>query len=136
MPVLGWLVGRTIEPLIRNYDHWVAFGMLAFVGLRMIYAAFRGEDVQSPDPSRGWTLVMLSIAVSIDALAVGLSLALIRVPVLFPCTVIGAVAGGMTLLGLQIGKRAGDLLGRRMEVVGGLVLIAIAVRVLLEHFGI
>ena len=71
MPVLGWLAGRTLEPLIRDYDHWIAVGLLGFVGIRMIVSALRGEESRSPDPSRGWTLVMLSVAVSIDALAGG-----------------------------------------------------------------
>src|SRR5512143_1471281 len=66
MPVAGWIVGRTVEPLIRSYDHWTAFGLLAFVGVRMIYGALRGDEAQPPDPSRGWTLVVLSVAVSID----------------------------------------------------------------------
>src|SRR5512140_2130790 len=74
MPVIGWFAGRTLEPLIRDYDHWIAFGLLAFVGGRMVYAALRGEEEQPLDPSRGWTLVLLSIAVSVDALAIGLSL--------------------------------------------------------------
>jgi putative Mn2+ efflux pump MntP len=65
-PVLGWLVGATIEPFSRNVDHWVAFGLLGFVGVRMIHSAMRGEESRSNDPSRGWTLVLLSIAVSVD----------------------------------------------------------------------
>jgi manganese efflux pump family protein len=133
MPVLGWLVGRTVEPLIRNYDHWVAFGLLVFVGLRMIYGAIRGEEAQPPDPSRGWTLVLLSIAVSIDALAVGLSLGVLGISVWYPAILIGVVTGVLSLLGLRAGQTIGGRLGRPVEILGGLVLIGIGARILLPH---
>jgi putative Mn2+ efflux pump MntP len=134
MPVLGWLAGETIEPLIQNYDHWVAFGLLAFIGLRMIYSAWRGADEEHPpDPSRGWTLVMLSIAVSIDALAIGLSLGLLGILVWYPALLIGLVTGALSLVGLNIGNRFGRELGKLVEVVGGVVLIAIGLRIAISH---
>ncbi len=134
MPVLGWLVGWTVEPLIRNYDHWIAFGLLAFVGARMIYAAFRGEEAQPPDPSRGWTLVLLSVAVSIDALAVGLSLGVLGISVWYPAFIIGLVTGALSLVALQLGQKFGSRLGKPVEIFGGLVLIGIGLRILLTHF--
>ena len=80
MPVIGWLLGMTIEPLIRNYADWIAFGLLTFIGVRMIYSSvFGGEAQRSNDPSRGWNLVLLSIAVSMDALAIGLSLGVLGI---------------------------------------------------------
>jgi len=133
MPVVGWLAGRTIEPYIAAYDHWVAFGLLAFVGARMIYAAFGGEEAQSPDPSRGWTLVMLSVAVSIDALAVGLSLGVLGISVWYPAIVIGVVTGLLSLAALRIGRVAGGRFGKPVEIIGGLVLIGIGLRILLSH---
>jgi putative Mn2+ efflux pump MntP len=133
MPVLGWLVGWTVEPLIRNYDHWIAFGLLAFVGVRMINAAVRGDEAQSPDPSRGWTLVLLSIAVSIDALAVGLSLGVLGISVWYPALIIGVVTGALSLLGLFLGQRFGARLGKPVEIIGGAVLIAIGLRILFSH---
>lgn len=134
MPVLGWVAGSLVSEQIRSFDHWLAFGLLAFIGGKMIWEAIHSEDeCVRGDPTKGLSLVMLSVATSIDAFAIGLSLALLGVSVLVPSLVIGAVAGNMTLLGLQIGKRAGNLLGRRMEIVGGLVLIAIGVKILLEH---
>jgi len=133
MPVLGWLAGRTLEPLIRDYDHWIAFGLLAFVGLRMIVSALRGEESQPPDPSRGWTLVMLSVAVSIDALAVGLSIGVLGLSVWYPAILIGVVTGILSLVGLRLGERFGSRLGKPVEIIGGLVLIAIGIRIVLSH---
>lgn len=134
MPVLGWLAGWTVEPLIRGYDHWIAFGLLAFVGLRMIQAAMQGEEMQPSDPSRGWTLVVLSVAVSIDALAVGLSLGVLGLSVWYPALIIGLVTGLLSLLGLRLGQQFGSKLGKPVEIVGGLVLIGIGLRIVIAHF--
>lgn len=133
MPVLGWLAGRTLEPLIRDYDHWIAFGLLAFVGIRMIVSALRGEESRSADPSRGWTLVMLSVAVSIDALAVGLSIGVLGLSVWYPAIMIGVVTGILSLVGLRLGERFGSRLGKPVEIIGGMVLIAIGIRIVLSH---
>ncbi len=135
MPTIGWFVGRTIIDFISGFDHWVAFALLGFVGGRMIFESFRGseEEKQSRDISRGWTLIIMSVATSIDALAVGLSLAFMDIPVALASPIIGIVALGITLLGFQIGKRAGKLMGKRAEIAGGVILIAIAVRILLSH---
>src|SRR5512145_3318729 len=94
MPVVGWLAGLTVQHWIAAYDHWVAFGLLAFVGGKMLYEALRSEDEEKEagDPTRGLTLVILSVATSIDALAVGLSLAMLGVNIWLPALVIGLVA--------------------------------------------
>ncbi|HTP00067.1 MAG TPA: manganese efflux pump MntP family protein [Anaerolineales bacterium] len=133
MPVFGWLLGRTVEPVIRDYDHWVAFGLLALVGARMIYGALRGEDVGPVNPSRGWTLVALSVGVSIDALAVGLGLGVLNISVWYPAFIIGLVTGLLSLVGLRLGRRLGGRLGKPVEIIGGIVLIAIGIRILLSH---
>jgi putative Mn2+ efflux pump MntP len=134
MPVLGWLVGSTLIRWIAPVDHWIAFGLLAFVGVRMIRSGLNTEgESHSTDPSRGATLVMLSVATSIDAFAVGLSLAVLNVGIIYPAIVIGLVAGGMSLLGLALGSRLGKAFGKRMEIIGGLILIAIGVRVVISH---
>ena len=134
MPVLGWLAGATIERYISAYDHWIAFGLLAFVGGRMVSSGFRPEErSQKNDPSRGWTLVLLSIAVSIDALAIGLSLGLIGVTIWIPAVVIGVVTGLVSWLGLRLGNKLGDTFGKRMEIVGGIILILLGLRILLAH---
>ena len=138
MPIIGWLAGLSIEHWIAPVDHWIAFGLLAAIGGKMIYEALKDADddeVRRGDPTKGWSLVLLSIATSIDALAVGLSLALLGVSIWWPAVVIGLVAGAFTVVGMQLGKRFGALLGRRMEVIGGIVLIAIGVKILFEHLG-
>jgi len=134
MPVIGWLFGNTIEPLVKNYDHWVAFGLLAFVGIRMIRSGLSKYDEEIvKDPSRGWTMVMLSIAVSIDALAVGLSLAFLNVNIWNPALIIGLVTGALSLIGLRVGNGVGRRFGKPVEVLGGLVLIGIGFRILMSH---
>ena len=134
MPVVGWLFGNTIEPLVKNVDHWVAFGLLVFVGIRMIRSGLSKEEEEIvKDPSRGLTMVMLSIAVSIDALAIGLSLAFLGVEIWTPALVIGLVTGALSLVGLKVGNGVGKRFGKPVEVLGGLVLIGIGVRIVLSH---
>jgi putative Mn2+ efflux pump MntP len=137
MPVAGWLAGMSVERWIAPFDHWVAFLLLAAIGGKMVWEAVHhrdeGQERVVCDPTRGMSLVVLSVATSIDALAVGLSMGLLRQEVWYPAIVIGLVAGGMTVIGLQLGQRFGILLGRRMEVVGGLVLIGIGLKILIEH---
>ncbi len=134
MPVLGWFAGATIVHYISAYDHWIAFGLLAFVGGRMVWSGSHpDEELQKNDPSRGWTLVLLSIAVSIDALAVGLSLGIIGVTIWFPAVVIGIVTGLVSWLGLRLGNKLGEKFGKRMEIAGGIILILIGIRILMVH---
>jgi putative Mn2+ efflux pump MntP len=124
----------TIQHRIAAYDHWIAFGLLAFVGGKMIREALQApEERPEKDATRGWTLVMLSVATSIDALAIGLSLAMLGVSIWVPAAVIGLVCGTLTVAGMLLGRRAGTLWGARVEILGGLILIAIGGRILLEH---
>jgi putative Mn2+ efflux pump MntP len=134
MPVAGWLAGTGAHRYIAAYDHWIASALLFIVGGRMILEALRGElENLVSDPTRGMTLVVLSVATSIDALAVGVSLAALRVSIWYPSVMIGVVAGVMTLVGMLIGKRLGRLLGSVMPVIGGLILCSIAGKILLDH---
>jgi putative Mn2+ efflux pump MntP len=134
MPIVGWAAGQTLEKVVGAYDHWIVFGVLSFIGGKMLWK-LRDPHVEDSrdDPTRGWTLVGLSLATSIDALAVGLSLALIRIPILLPSVVIGIVAGALTTLGLLFGSSLGRRFGKIAEALGGIVLIAIGLRVLLSH---
>lgn len=135
MPVLGWALGVRLAEAIHSFDHWLAFGLLAFVGGRMIYAGLStAAEVVSSDPSRGLTLIGLCVATSIDALAVGMSLAFIRVNIWYPSVVIGVVTAGLSLVGLRLGNRVGKLVGRRMEVVGGILLLLIGLKILASHW--
>jgi putative Mn2+ efflux pump MntP len=133
MPVIGWSVGASVEPLIKGFDHWIAFVLLVFVGVRMIYSAFRPDEVRRLDPSRGWTLILLSIAVSIDALAIGLSLGVLGISVGYPALLIGIVTAGVSLGGLRLGGSIGTRAGRWIQVMGGIVLVGIGLRVVVEH---
>lgn len=136
MPVVGWLAGRTVEQYIREVDHWIAFGLLAFVGGKMLWEARRdASEAVDGDPTRGWMLLVLSVATSIDALAVGLSMAFLEVSVWAPSVVIGVVAFAFTAAGVLLGSRIGRTLGRWPQVVGGLVLLAIGLKILVEHLG-
>ncbi len=134
MLVIGWLFGSAASRLLTSSDHWIAFGLLSFVGGRMIWGARDGhQEGVIPDRTRGWDLVLLSIATSIDALAVGLSLALLKTGIAIPAVVIGLVAAALTALGMAIGRRIGLLWGNRVEIFGGCVLIAIGVKILWQH---
>jgi putative Mn2+ efflux pump MntP len=125
--------GRTVEVYIREVDHWVAFGLLAFVGGKMLWEARHEADVRPGDPTRGWMLLVLSVATSIDALAVGLSMAFLHVSIWLPSVAIGLVAFTFTATGILLGSRIGRTLGRWPEVVGGLVLLGIGAKILAEH---
>jgi putative Mn2+ efflux pump MntP len=134
LPILGWFFGSTIEPYVKHFDHWIAFGLLAFVGIRMVRSGFsKGEDESPHDPSRGLTMVLLSIVVSIDAFAVGLSLGLLGVAIWTPALVIGLVTSALSLIGLRAGNGFGKKYGKPVEVLGGLVLIGIGVRIVISH---
>ena len=134
MPVIGWLIGQTIINLVAGYDHWIALGLLGFVGGKMIWESFRSSgEREEADISRGWLLLTLSVATSIDALAVGLTFAFIKVNILAASLTIGIVSFVIATLGFLLGRRANRLIGKRAEVVGGLVLIGIGVKIVLEH---
>ena len=137
MPVIGWAAGLTVRESIERYDHWIAFGLLTFVGVNMIREAFKMEEGarEKHDPTRGLTLVMLSVATSIDALAVGLTISMLRVAIWLPALVIGLVAGAFTVVGLHLGKAVGaaERLSPVAEGLGGVVLLAIGLKILIEH---
>lgn len=136
MPLIGWFAGRDVARLIEFFDHWVAFGLLLAVGGKMIFEALREKEAgqaATPDPTRGWTLLMLSVATSIDALAVGLSLAFLGEEILLPSVVIGIAAFAMTWVGMVFGAKAGRLFGKKVGVAGGAILIAIGIKILIEH---
>lgn len=135
MPVFGWLAGRTVVDLVAAYDHWVAFALLALVGSRMIWESFRSSHSHSKsmDITRGFSLLALSVATSIDALAVGLSFAFVEVSIALASLTIGMVAFVVTTIGFLLGRRAGRLVGKRAEAIGGIVLIAIGLRIVLSH---
>lgn len=131
MPVIGWFAGSRVAPLVSAVDHWIALALLSFVGLRMIRAGLGAEEQLPPDPSRGLTLVVLSVATSIDALAVGFSLAMLEVAIWIPSVTIGLVTASLSLIGLALGRRLSGRFGRYSAVAGGVLLILIGLRIVL-----
>jgi putative Mn2+ efflux pump MntP len=136
MTFLGWLAGTGFEPLISGVDHWVATGLLVLVGARMIRSGLIHPVQEQPrDPSRGISLVALSVATSIDALAAGISLAMLTVAIAAPAMIIALVTGALSLAALLLGNRLGKAYGRPMEILGGAVLISVALHLLVTHLG-
>jgi putative Mn2+ efflux pump MntP len=133
MPLLGWLAGAELAAWISAWDHWVAFALLSLVGTRMIRAGRGASTTFATDPSRGLTLVMLAVATSIDAFAVGLSLAMLGLRIIMPCILIGVVTAALSLLAIRLGGVLGDRWGKRMEIVGGIILLLVGIRILLAH---
>jgi len=136
MPVIGWAAGKAVHRYVSEFDHWVAFGLLAFIGGKMLWGAAHGDKQDqgsANDATSGVTLVLLSVATSIDALAVGLSMAMVGSPILVPAIVIGLVAAALTAAGMLLGRRLGLLWGKRVEALGGVILVGIGVKILIEH---
>jgi manganese efflux pump family protein len=141
MPLLGWLLGSAFSSLIRGFDHWIAFGLLAFVGAKMILESFKLEDPAAcsdeerakGDIRNAGTLLVLALATSIDALAVGLSYSVLGAPILLPSAIIGGVTFALCAAGIEFGKRIGARFERWAELAGGVVLVGIGAKILVEH---
>lgn len=135
MPVLGWLAGNTIVDLISGFDHWIAFILLAGIGGKMIWESFHpnSSDGKKRDITKGFLLLTLSVATSIDAFAVGLTLAFLQANIVLASATIGIIAFIITAIGFLVGRKAGKLIGKRAELVGGIVLIGIGLRILITH---
>lgn len=137
MPLIGWALGRQFERYITAVDHWIAFVLLAFIGGKMIWEALRGEE----EASCGDTLDMkellgLAVATSIDALAVGVTFAFLQVQIVPSVALIGVMTFALSLVGVAIGRRFGGWLMQRAQIAGGVVLVLIGLKILLEHLGV
>lgn len=134
MPVLGWVAGEQIVKYISNYDHWLAFVLLAFIGGKMIYEAVKNDpDKEKVNLEKLSVLFVAAIATSIDAMAAGLTLSFTDTQILYPAIVIGVVTFVMCLIGFGIGEKIGHLFERKIEVVAGLILIGIGVKIICDH---
>lgn len=134
MPLLGWLAGRTLVDFIGNFASWLAFGLLGFVGGKMLWESLHPDKEQkTTDFTKGFMLLTLSLATSIDALAVGISFAFLKVNILTAGLIIGITCFVISIIGFMTGRKAGEIIGKRAERVGGLILIGIGVRILLVH---
>jgi len=134
MTALGWLAGETIVQYVKGFDHWIAFALLGYVSFNLIRSGLdKDGKAFEQDPSTGRILVILSFATSIDAFAVGLSIAFLKVPILLSVVMIGAVALILSAVGLFAGTRLGETFGKRMEILGGLILFGIGIQVVITH---
>ncbi|MCY1634824.1 MULTISPECIES: manganese efflux pump MntP [Marinifilum] len=134
MPVIGWFIGWEINELIKEFDHWIAFILLAGLGSKMIYESLSNhEEDSSFNPLKLTVLIGISVATSIDALVIGFSMALIDVIIWWPAVIIGVVTFIASMLGMLLGKKIGSQTSKRFEVLGGIVLILIGLRILIEH---
>lgn len=133
-PVIGWLIGTGMNNLIRAFDHWIAFGLLLFIGVKMVIEGGKTDGkLQRFDPFRKRVLIGLSIATSIDALVVGLSFGLLDMPIFFPVIVIGSVTFVASMLGMLFGKNIAAKRSRQSLIIGGIILAAIGTKILIEH---
>jgi putative Mn2+ efflux pump MntP len=137
MPLIGWYLGIRIYSTIEKYDNWIAFGLLTFIGLRMIKAFFSKREIHSTikDPTKGSSLIFLSISTSIDAFAIGIIMSIMEISILIPVIIIGFVASLFTLIGLEIGHKASSnrYIGQYAQLIGGLILIIIAFNILCKY---
>ncbi|MGE0079177.1 MAG: manganese efflux pump MntP family protein [Bacteroidales bacterium] len=133
MPVIGWLGGLSIKNYIEPFDHWIAFGLLGIIGIKMIIESFKDDDKKDFNPLNPKIMVGMAIATSIDALTVGISFAIVEVNMILAFIIIGFVTFLVAMLGMLFGKKIGDRIGRRMEILGGLILIAIGSKILVDH---
>jgi len=134
MPLLGWFLGTEIREFIVSYNHWIAFSLLFLIGAHMIWESFKNEeDKNYSNPLKISVTVGMAIATSIDALAVGVSFAFIDINILFATIIIGSLTFVVSMFGMLLGKKAGGFFGKKIEIVGGLILIGIGAKILLGH---
>jgi putative Mn2+ efflux pump MntP len=132
MPIIGWFLGKTVVSFVQSFDHWIAFGLLFIIGAKMLYEAFKhDEDTIECDRTTGWSVIALSIATSIDALGAGLGMGILNTSMLYPSTIIGITAAIMTFVGVKLGGVLSAVVGKRMEAIGGIVLIGLGIKMLL-----
>ena len=133
MPLIGWL-GGVYFSRFSKIDHWIAFALLTFVGIKMIYEAFKIEDIEKKtDPTKLYVLLVLSVATSIDALAAGFSFAFLDIAIIAPVIVIGVITFALSFIGVMVGAKIGHFVETKIEVLGGIILILIGIKILYDH---
>ncbi|MCS2171541.1 manganese efflux pump MntP [Scandinavium sp. TWS1a] len=136
-PLIGWGMGMLASQFVLEWNHWIAFVLLVFLGSRMLIEGWRGNDdsrEKAPNRHGFWLLVTTAIATSLDAMAVGVGLAFLQVNIIYTALAIGCATLVMTTIGMMVGRYIGPLLGKRAEMLGGIVLIGIGVQILWSHF--
>jgi len=134
MPLIGWGVGFFLKDIIKQVDHWIIFGLLAIIGIRMIIESFKNKNCSRRfNVDSLWVMLSLAVATSIDALAVGLSFALLKIPILIAISIIGIITFAMSYTGVHIGNKLSYRLGSKAELIGGIILFGIGLKTLIEH---
>ncbi len=137
MPVIGFLLGSSFSTIIEKYDHWIAFALLVLIGINMIREAFGKEDDESTNDSVDFkSMIWLAIATSIDALTVGITFSFLNVNILFAALMIGVITFILSVLGVLIGNKFGSKYEKKAQIVGGIILILMGIKILIEHLGI
>ena len=133
-PLVGWAIGSSLKNLIASVDHWIAFGLLVFIGVKMIIEGIKPDgQLHNFNPFKLRVLISLSVATSIDALVVGLSFGFLNMPILFPVFIIGAVTFIASMLGMLFGKNIPAKRSRQSLIAGGAILVVIGIKILIEH---
>jgi manganese efflux pump family protein len=133
MPVIGWLLGLSFKDYILAFDHWIAFGILGFIGVKMIIEALKKTDKKKLEITSYWMILNLSVATSIDALMIGVSFAFLQVSMMKTVIIIGGITLFISMVGFRLGKSLGSVFGKSAELVGGIVLIGMGIKILIEH---
>jgi len=136
MPLIGWMIGASVGPLVEAWDHWIAFVLLSVIGGKMIWEARGAKDEEARDGEAAFApkvMIVLAVATSIDALAVGVTLPMLGAPLGLSLATIGVTTAVMSVIGLFAGRRFGAVLGPRLDIAGGLILIVLGVKILIEH---
>ena len=139
MPLLGWLLGTSFSRYIQAFDHWIAFGLLVFIGGKMLWEVLRGgdgDDIPKGDPTDWKNLLVMAIATSIDALAVGVTFAFLETPILSAVSLIGVTTFCISVAGVAVGCWFGARYKQRAEITGGVILVLLGCKILLEHLGL
>ena len=134
MPLIGWSIGFSFRNFIENVDHWIAFSLLLIIGIKMLYEAVKkSPEAKKTDVTRIPTLLILSVATSIDALVIGISLSILDVSIYLSILIIGLFAFAFSVSGYYLGHRIGKIVGNKVEIIGGIILIGIGIKILIEH---
>ena len=136
MPLIGWFLGSRFEQYIRAFDHWVAFGLLVAIGANMLREALSGEEEKADASLAFKTMLVMAVATSIDALAVGITFAFLRVRILPAVLFIGVTTFLLSMLGVKAGSLFGEKYQKKAEIAGGVILILLGIKILLEHLGV
>ncbi len=134
MPLLGWVGGITIKTWIEPFDHWVALGILTILGVKMLIESQKKSEDKNINPLDIKVILSMALATSIDAFAVGISFAIIEVNMIMAVLTIGSVTFFASMLGILFGKKTGSHFGQKMEIIGGVILIAIGIKIVIEHY--